>query len=62
MKINEDEASKRADYGEEVYERKEFQEKVRDQYDLLQEDDWKVVDANDSIENVHKKILEIVKG
>ena len=60
LKISEKETAKRAEYGDEIYERIEFQCKVKEQYNRLLESDWQIVDANDTIENVHMKILQVI--
>jgi len=52
----------RGDYGLELYEKEEFQKIVKEKYFLLRENNWHIVNANDSIENLHKKLLEIMQG
>lgn len=53
-------------YGEERYEKIELQSKVRDKFLLLKEEDaksdiqnWHVVDARKSIEDLHREIKSI---
>lgn len=46
LKINELETAKRGGYGDEVYEKVDFQNKVKQQYNLLLEKDWRIVNAN----------------
>jgi len=40
LKIDEKETAKRDLYGDEIYEKLEFQSKVKKQYNLLLEPDW----------------------
>lgn len=48
LDVSSDEASKRGGFGEERYEKRDFQEKVRQNYqELMQQDDtWKVVNTD----------------
>ncbi|KAI9027142.1 deoxythymidylate kinase [Phycomyces nitens] len=57
-----DEAEKRGGYGEERYEKRELQKKVRDQFLHLKDDTWKVVDAAQSMEDVENRIWSIVES
>ncbi|KAL0093363.1 thymidylate kinase-domain-containing protein [Phycomyces blakesleeanus] len=57
-----DEAEKRGGYGEERYERRELQTKVRNQFMKLKDDTWKVVNAAQSAEQVEKGIWSIVEA
>lgn len=50
----------RGDFGKELYEKEEFQKLVKQKYFLLKENNWKIVDANDSIENLHKKLVDLM--
>ncbi|KAL2331432.1 hypothetical protein Fmac_019013 [Flemingia macrophylla] len=58
--ISPEKAAERGGYGGERYEKLEFQKKVADYYKVLRDDTWKVVDANQSIEDVEKQLQEIV--
>lgn len=62
LEIKENEVLERGEYGKELYEREEFQKVVREKYELLREQNWKMVNANDSIENIHKNIVEIIQN
>jgi dTMP kinase len=57
----------RGNFGEERYERIDFQKKVREQFMLLKGEDeaagaldWHVIDARQSIEDIHAQIVAIV--
>lgn len=59
----------RGNFGEERYEKVDFQKKVRDQFMKLKEEDevagtlpWHVVDATQTIEQVQAQIATIVDG
>lgn len=61
--------SQRGNFGEERYEKIDFQKKVREQFMLLKTEDqasaavnWHVVNAAQSIEDVHSEIVGIVDG
>ena len=56
LRMDENEGSQRKDYGDEIYEKSEFQKKVKVQYDLLREPFWTIIKATDTIENVHESI------
>lgn len=62
LDINEKDVTSRGDYGKELYEKEEFQKLVKEKYFLLKEDNWKIIDANDSIENLNKKIVNFMEG
>ena len=62
LDINETEVKTRGDYGKELYEREEFQKLVKEKYFNLREGNWTIVDANDSIEGLHKKITGLMDG
>ncbi|DBA01676.1 TPA: hypothetical protein N0F65_010327 [Lagenidium giganteum] len=58
-------ASKRADFGQERYETTDFQKKVyKNFYDIMDLDDrkWTVLDAAQTIEQVHERVMEIAEA
>eukprot|EP00833_Pecoramyces_ruminatium_P015648 jgi/Orpsp1_1/1189680/evm.model.d7180000073708.1 len=59
LDLSVEDAAKRGEYGKERYEKKAFQQKVRDNYHGLIEDNWKVIDATKSKDDIAKEILEI---
>lgn len=60
--LNVDEAtqSSRSDWGQERYENKDLQRKVASNFLKLRDETWEVIDANQSVEDIHKKLLEAV--
>lgn len=67
LDLNPDEAVKRGGYGDEAYEKKDFQEIVRALFRCLKEsgqeesEDMVVIDAGGSVEMVGQKIIETVQ-
>ncbi|CAG8731907.1 15838_t:CDS:2 [Acaulospora morrowiae] len=65
MDMKAEEAAKRGGFGEELYEKKEFQEKVRDVFMLLKERTWETLDARKSVtelyEHIGKMSLKIIQ-
>ncbi|KAG2204960.1 thymidylate kinase-like protein [Mucor mucedo] len=55
-----DDAEKRGGFGDERYEKRELQIKVRDQFMKLKDDSWKFIDASQSKENVEKEIWNTI--
>ncbi|TXG47922.1 hypothetical protein EZV62_027216 [Acer yangbiense] len=53
-------AAERGGYGDERYERLEFQKKVAQCYQILHDPSWKMVDACQPMEDVQKQLQEIV--
>lgn len=51
---------KRGEFGQERYEKKEIQEKVRDLFHKMKEENWKVINADQSKEELEEEILRIV--
>ncbi|KAF8477022.1 thymidylate kinase-domain-containing protein [Kalaharituber pfeilii] len=69
LDISEDIALSRGGYGGERYEKKEMQEKVRELFKRVREEEeaegtvrWRTVDAGRGIEEVATEILEVVSG
>ncbi|XP_045608584.1 thymidylate kinase [Procambarus clarkii] len=60
LDVCEKEAQTRGQFGEERYEKREFQKRVRDNYLRLKDDSWKVIDANESIEKLQETLKEEV--
>eukprot|EP00600_Ochromonadales_sp_CCMP1393_P003982 CAMPEP_0174993556 /NCGR_PEP_ID=MMETSP0004_2-20121128/23139_1 /TAXON_ID=420556 /ORGANISM="Ochromonas sp., Strain CCMP1393" /LENGTH=231 /DNA_ID=CAMNT_0016247681 /DNA_START=71 /DNA_END=766 /DNA_ORIENTATION=+ len=64
-----EDAAKRGNFGEERYEKIDFQKSVRDQFLKLKEEDtssgivpWKVLNADQSIEDLHREIIGVVNA
>ncbi|KAL2927136.1 Thymidylate kinase [Bienertia sinuspersici] len=66
LDITPEKAAERGGYGGERYERLDFQRKVREKYQDLQDASWKIVDACLPMEEVQKKlrehVLELIKA
>ncbi len=61
LDVSPEEAAKRGGFGAERYETKDFQAKVRKNYDQLFEDNWKVVDTDGlSLDEVFDRVKSIV--
>jgi dTMP kinase len=65
LDIGSEEAAKRGGYGEEKYERKEMQDRVRELFDVLMEkkdgEDFVRIDAGRELEDVHGSVMEAVR-
>uniref|UniRef100_A0A060THF9 Thymidylate kinase n=1 Tax=Blastobotrys adeninivorans TaxID=409370 RepID=A0A060THF9_BLAAD len=62
LDVSEEVAKQRGGYGEERYEKLEFQRKVRHIFkDQLRRDDWIVISADASVDEVADKIYDAVK-
>ncbi|CAL4131788.1 unnamed protein product, partial [Meganyctiphanes norvegica] len=62
LDLSHEEAQRRAQFGEERYEKEEFQKKVYANYQLLKDETWKVIDANKSIEELQEVLSqEVIK-
>lgn len=55
MRVDPEEAARRGGYGEERYEKAEFQKRVASNFDTLN-NGWVVVDASRSIEEIHQQV------
>jgi len=61
MKIDPHVSAKRKDFGEERYEKLEFQTKVAEIFDQMARDEgWRVIDATQPIELIQKQVAEAV--
>ena len=56
MDLTVDQAMERGDFGNERYEKEEFQRTVRDTFFALKSDSWKIIDASRSIEEVETDV------
>jgi len=59
LDLSVEDAAKRGEYGKERYEKRAFQQKVRDNYHGLIEDNWKVIDATQTKEEIAQELLDI---
>lgn len=63
LDIDVEKASKRSQYGEEKYEKKEFQKKVLESFQkILNQDQCIVIDASKSIEEIHHQVSELFEA
>ncbi|KDO26646.1 thymidylate kinase [Saprolegnia parasitica CBS 223.65] len=60
LDITTEDAAKRSAYGEERYEKREFQDRVRDNFfRIMATEKWHVIDATKSIQEIHATIQQI---
>ncbi|KAI9299156.1 thymidylate kinase [Neoconidiobolus thromboides FSU 785] len=52
----------RKDFGGEIYEKLDFQMKVREKFELIKESHWKFIDAKLSIQDVHEHVVTSVES
>ncbi|KAL8480436.1 hypothetical protein ACS0TY_026571 [Phlomoides rotata] len=60
LDISPEKAAERGGYGGERYEKLEFQKRVSQSYKMLCDDTWKIVDATLPMEDIEKKLQQIV--
>jgi len=61
LDVSEDVAKQRADFGGERYEKTEFQQRVRTNYERLTDPSWRTVSADGGMEEVQLELYNIVK-
>eukprot|EP00743_Colponemidia_sp_Colp-15_P005632 GILK01006055.1.p1 GENE.GILK01006055.1~~GILK01006055.1.p1 ORF type:complete len:225 (-),score=33.61 GILK01006055.1:292-921(-) len=62
LDISIEDAQKRGDYGAERYEKEEFQRAVRKNYLLLEDPRWRLINAAQTVEELHKEIVRTVEA
>ena len=68
LNLSVNDAQKRGNYGDERYEKIEFQKNVQNSFDTIIENEkrnnkytkWCMVNANNNIDNIHKEVVQIV--
>ncbi|XP_054770675.1 thymidylate kinase-like [Lytechinus pictus] len=60
LDISSEAAGRRGGFGEERYEKSDIQLRVAENFKRMQEDDWKVIDADQSMEDLHRQIKDVV--
>ncbi|XP_041483093.1 thymidylate kinase-like [Lytechinus variegatus] len=60
LDISSEAAGRRGGFGEERYEKSDIQLRVAENFKRMQEDDWKVIDADQSMEDLHRQIKDLV--
>ncbi|KAJ2849609.1 Thymidylate kinase [Coemansia brasiliensis] len=61
MDIHPDDAAKRDGYGEEIYEKREFQLDVRAKFFSMMDKSWAIIDAMKDVDLIHRQILLLTK-
>lgn len=61
LDVSEDVATKRGGYGEERYEKQDFQRKVREVFQQLRADSWTWINADESVQSVHKHVIDALE-
>lgn len=56
LKLHQEACGRRAGFGEERYENKEFQERVASNFDKLTTSNWKVIDADKDVDALHSEL------
>ena len=59
LTLSSEAAAKRGGFGVERYEQTDFQKKVAANYDKLKDEDWRVIDADKSVEDLHRELENI---
>ena len=59
LTLSSEAAAKRGGFGVERYEQTEFQKKVAENFEKLQDKDWRVIDADKSVEDLHLELQNI---
>ena len=62
MDITPERAAQRAGFGDELYEKVEFQSKVYENFKLLKEENWVFVNADQPIEKVTEDIIAAIQN
>lgn len=59
LTLSSEAAAKRGGFGVERYEQTDFQKTVAENFERLKDDDWKVIDADKSVEELHGELKSI---
>lgn len=62
MELDPSLASSRSNYGEEKYEKQEFQKIVNNKFHLMKDDSWKFIDALQDPQVIHQQIKDLVSN
>ncbi|KAH9125386.1 hypothetical protein AeMF1_003989 [Aphanomyces euteiches] len=63
LDISTEDAAKRAEYGQERYEKREFQDRVRENFfRIMEHEKWHVLDATRSIDELHQQIAGLAEN
>lgn len=61
MDIEPERAAERAGYGDELYEKVEFQKKVYENFKKLKEENWVFINADQEVEKVTEEIIQAIQ-
>lgn len=62
LDVSSDEAQKRGGFGDERYEKREFQSRVRGNYDKLMDETWQKVDTDGkTLDEVYDEVFELIQ-
>ena len=61
MDISPEETQTRGNYGEEIYEKLEFQKEVYDNFQEIMDETWTMIDATKEVEEIHEEISWLVQ-
>jgi len=59
--VTEEDVARRAGFGDERFEKKDFQKKVREAYEKLFDEDWQMISGLQSIEEIHQDVLKKIE-
>ncbi|XP_045201663.2 thymidylate kinase-like [Mercenaria mercenaria] len=59
LTLSSEAAAKRGGFGEERYEQTDFQKTVAGNFELLKDKSWQVIDADKSVDDLHRELLDI---
>lgn len=62
LNVSEEAAIARADFGGERYEKTEFQNRVRSNYERLRDSSWVTVEADGTMDEVHDHLYKLVRA
>ncbi|SAM06091.1 hypothetical protein [Absidia glauca] len=57
-----DEAEKRGGFGEERYEKRDLQQRVRQEFNKVMDQSWKMIDASKTMDQVHDDMVAVVNA
>ncbi|CAO3596773.1 unnamed protein product [Absidia cylindrospora] len=62
LDLSMDEAEKRGGFGDERYEKRDLQLRVRQEFNKVMDSTWKIIDASKSRDEVHDAMMAVVEG
>ena len=58
LSLSPEAAQQRSMYGNERYEKAEFQAEVERQFQAMKDESWETIDASRSVDSIHREVLE----